>query len=82
MNREYLALSAVSQKPHRGLWPGPLSIPRPILDSIFPMSWRKGRVKGSWSAEFREQEKGELPGKPQAVQGSALPEDFLKAIVA
>lgn len=81
MNREYLALSAVNEKPHRGLWWTSL-YPKAHSRLHLPHELKKRRVKGSWSAEFQEQEKGDCLGKPHAVQGSAPPEDFLKAIVA
>ena len=61
---------------------GPLSIPRPILDSHLPPELEKGRVKGSWPAEFQGIGEGDCLGQPQGVQGSAPPKNFLKAIVA
>lgn len=81
MNREYLALSAVSQKPHRRLW-WPCLYPKAHSRLHLPPELEKGRVKGSWPAEFQGIGEGDCLGQPQGVQGSAPPENFLKAIVA
>lgn len=68
MNREYLALSAVSQKPHRGLWQTSL-YPKAHSGLHLPHELEKGRVKSSWSAEFQGTGEGGLPGEATSSAG-------------
>jgi len=68
MNREYLALSAVSEKPHRGLWRTSL-YPEARSRLHLPRELEKGRVKGSWSGEFQGTGEGGLPGEATSSAG-------------